>query len=109
MLLRQLSNKTEVAELLVDISQTGLATGLEFDLFKPAAEVPKDFYAENPIQMRVQGKYHEFGLFTSGVAALPRIVTMHDFAIAPSKGGQGRLAMDITARTYRYLEAEEVK
>jgi len=116
MLLRQLSNKTEVAELLVDISQTGLATGLEFELFKPAAEVPKEFYSENPIQMRVEGSYHEFGQFASGVSALPRIVTLHDFSIAPmgkqGKDKQGKdkqdlLAMDITAKTYRYIEGEE--
>jgi type IV pilus assembly protein PilO len=111
MLLRQLSNKTEVAELLVDISQTGLATGLEFELFKPEAEVLKEFYAENPIQMRVQGTYHEFGQFVSGVSALPRIVTLHDFSIAPlgKQGKENLLAMDITARTYRYVEGEETK
>lgn len=113
MLLRQLSNKTEVAELLVDISQTGLATGLEFELFKPEAEILKEFYAENPIQMRVEGSYHEFGQFASGVSALPRIVTLHDFSIAPL-GKQGKdkenlLAMDITAKTYRYVEGEETK
>lgn len=110
-LLRQLSNKTEVAELLVDISQTGLTTGLEFELFKPEAEVLKEFYAENPIQMRVEGSYHEFGQFTGGVSVLPRIVTLHDFSISPlAKEGKGDLlTMDITAKTYRYVEGEEAK
>ncbi len=105
-MLRQLPNKTEVAELLVDISQTGLAAGLEFELFKPQAEVPKDFYAELPISIRVKGDYHEFGNFISGVAALPRIVTVHDVNIEPDKK-DGKLTMDILAKTYRYLDEQE--
>ena len=104
-MLRQLPNKTEVAELLVDISQTGLASGLEFELFKPQSEIPKEFYAELPISIRVKGDYHEFGNFISGVAALPRIVTVHDVAIEQSKK-QG-LTMNILAKTYRYLDEEE--
>jgi len=104
-MLRQLPNKTEVAELLVDISQTGLASGLEFELFKPQAEVPKEFYAELPISIRVKGDYHEFGAFISGVAALPRIVTVHDVDIAPNKDGV--LTMDLLAKTYRYMDDEE--
>lgn len=104
-MLRQLPNKTEVAELLVDISQTGLASGLEFELFKPQVEVPKEFYAELPISIRVQGDYHEFGSFVSGVAALPRIVTVHDINIAPDKDGV--LSMDILAKTYRYIDEDE--
>jgi type IV pilus assembly protein PilO len=104
-MLRQLPNKTEVAELLVDISQTGLASGLEFELFKPQAEVPKEFYAELPISIRVKGNYHEFGNFISGVAALPRIVTVHDINIEPSKDGE--LTMDILAKTYRYMDENE--
>ena len=104
-MLRQLPNKTEVAELLVDISQTGLAAGLEFELFKPQAEVPKEFYAELPISIRVKGNYHEFGNFISGVAALPRIVTVHDINMEPSEDGE--LTMDILAKTYRYLDEEE--
>ena len=104
-MLRQLPNKTEVAELLVDISQTGLAAGLEFELFKPQAEVPKDFYAELPISIRVKGNYHEFGEFVSGVAALPRIVTVHDVNISENK--EGKLTMDILAKTYRYMDEEE--
>lgn len=104
-MLRQLPNKTEVAELLVDISQTGLASGLEFELFKPQAESPKEFYAELPISIRVQGDYHEFGSFVSGVAALPRIVTVHDINIAPDK--DGILSMDLLAKTYRYIDEDE--
>ena len=104
-MLRQLPNKTEVAELLVDISQTGLASGLEFELFKPQAEAPKEFYAELPISIRVKGDYHEFGAFISGVAALPRIVTVHDVDIAPNKDGV--LTMDLLAKTYRYMDDEE--
>ncbi len=105
-MLRQLPNKTEVADLLVDISQTGLASGLEFDLFKPLAEVPKEFYSELPINIRVTGKYHDFGAFVSGVAALPRIVTLHDISIKPAGD---KLVMDVTAKTYRYLEEGESK
>lgn len=104
-MLRQLPNKTEVAELLVDISQTGLASGLEFELFKPQAETPREFYAELPISIRVKGGYHEFGNFISGVAALPRIVTVHDVNIAPNKDGE--LTMDLLAKTYRYMDDEE--
>lgn len=105
-MLRQLPNKTEVAELLVDISQTGLASGLEFELFKPQAEVPKDFYAELPISIKVKGTYHEFGNFVSGMAALPRIVTVHDINITPL-GDSGELSMSLMAKTYRYLDEEE--
>lgn len=103
-MLRQLPNKTEVADLLVDVSQTGLAAGLEFELFQPQAEVPKDFYAELPIKIRVIGTYHEFGEFVSGLAALPRIVTIHDVQIQPRANEVGQLVMEATARTYRYLD-----
>ncbi|MDT8403149.1 type 4a pilus biogenesis protein PilO [Sulfuriflexus sp.] len=106
-MLKQLPSKTEVAELLVDISQTGLASGLEFELFQPTAEVPLEFYAELPIKLRVTGDYHEFGNFVSGVAALPRIVTLHDFVITPAK--DGKLVMKATAKTYRYLDEEETQ
>lgn len=102
-MLRQLPNKTEVADLLVDVSQTGLAAGLEFELFQPQAEVPKDFYAELPIKIRVIGGYHEFGEFVSGLAALPRIVTIHDVQIAPRQTSK-QLVLEATARTYRYLD-----
>jgi type IV pilus assembly protein PilO len=104
-MLRQLPDRTEVADLLVDVSQTGLAAGLEFELFQPQAEVPKDFYAELPIKIRVVGTYHEFGEFVSGLAALPRIVTMHDVRIEPRQEG-GDLVMEATARTYRYLDED---
>jgi len=110
-MLRQLPSKTEVAELLVDVSQTGLNNGLEFDLFKPDAEVPAEFYAELPIKVRVSGSYHEFGKFVSDLAELPRIVTLHDFTIKPGKGaiksGESSLIMEATAKTYRYIEEEE--
>ncbi len=102
---RQLPNQTEVPELLVDISQTGLASGLEFNLFKPNPEQPKDFYAELPIQITVTGKYHEFGTFASGIASLPRIVTLHDIAL--SRGSKDNMVMKATAKTYRYLDEEE--
>lgn len=102
-MLRQLPDKTEVAALLVDVSQTGLAAGLEFELFQPMPEIKQDFYAELPIKIRVVGDYHEFGEFVSGLAALPRIVTVHDVNISRKKGG-GQLIMEATAKTYRYLE-----
>ncbi|MBK8164169.1 MAG: type 4a pilus biogenesis protein PilO [Gammaproteobacteria bacterium] len=127
-MLRQLPSKTEVAELLVDISQTGLQTGLEFELFKPEGERPADFYAELPITIKVAGSYHEFGQFVSDIATLPRIVTLQDFSIGPmsqksgskSQGGknaqdkkaenasQDMLMMEVTAKTFRYLEEEEL-
>ncbi|HQU16832.1 MAG: pilus assembly protein PilO [Chromatiales bacterium 21-64-14] len=105
-MLRQLPSKTEVADLLVDISQTGLASGLEFRLFKPEPEIRKDFYAELPIRIEVTGQYHEFGKFVSGVAALSRIVTLHNISIKP-ENKSGKLIMDLTAKTYRYLEEGE--
>ena len=104
-MLRQLPNRKEVADLLIDVSQTGLAAGLEFQLFQPQNEIPKDFYAELPIKIRVVGDYHEFGEFISGIAALPRIVTMHDIDIKPISGQRaGGLVMEATAATYRYLD-----
>jgi len=105
-MLRQLPNQTEVADLLVDVSQTGLASGLEFELFQPMAENPREFYAELPINIRVIGSYHEFGAFVSGVAALPRIVTLHNIQITRIPGSD-QLAMNLTAKTYRYLEETE--
>jgi type IV pilus assembly protein PilO len=104
-MLKQLPSKTEIAELLVDISQTGLSNGLEFELFKPEAEIPADFYAVLPIKIKVSGDYHEFGKFVSDVAVLPRIVTLHDISITPSKGNKN-LVMELTAKTYRYLEED---
>ncbi|MDX1432568.1 MAG: type 4a pilus biogenesis protein PilO [Gammaproteobacteria bacterium] len=111
-LLRLLPNKTEIEGLLVDISQSGLAAGLEFELFKPQAEQLAEFYAIQPIQIRVTGTYHEFGNFISSVAALPRIVTQHDVAIAPAVAGKpenDQLIMNMVAKTYRYLEEDEIE
>jgi type IV pilus assembly protein PilO len=116
-MLRQLPGKTEVPSLLVDISQTGLAAGLQERLFQPGSEAKKDFYAELPIKIQLSGGYHEFGLFVSGIAALPRIVTLHDIEItrgntrgstrgrAPAPTDQ--LMLNLTAKTYRYLDEEE--
>lgn len=111
-LLRQLPSKTEVPNLLVDISQTGLAAALQEKLFQPATEIKKDFYAELPIKITLTGSYHEFGTFVSGIAALPRIVTLHDIQITPTeKGGGGsfdNLQLELTAKTYRYLDDDEI-
>lgn len=103
-MLKQLPKKSEVADLLVDISRTGLINGLQFELFKPEGEHPVDFYAELPIKMRVTGTYHQFGAFVSGIAALPRIVTLHDFSMGPLDKNSGKMTMDITAKTYRYFD-----
>lgn len=106
-MLRQLPGKTEVPSLLVDISQTGLGAGLEEQLFQPTGEIQKDFYAELPIKLRYTGSYHELGNFVSGIAALPRIVTLHDISIKPVTGGApDELTLDVTAKTYRYLDEE---
>lgn len=102
-LLRQLPNTTEVPDLLVDITQAGLGRGLEFTLFRPEKEQPKDFYAELPISVQVRGSYHELAQFVSDVAALPRIVTFGDISIGSSTK-DGKLTMSAKARTYRYLE-----
>jgi type IV pilus assembly protein PilO len=107
-MLRQLPGKTEVPSLLVDISQTGLAAGLDEELFRPEDEVMKDFYAELPIKIRLTGGYHELARFVSDVAELPRIVTLHNVELKlPKDGTPGVLTMDVTAKTYRYLEEGE--
>ncbi len=106
-MLRQLPSKTEVEGLLVDISQTGLASGIEFELFKPQGERFIEFYAELPISMKMTGNYHEFGNFVSGVAALPRIVTLHDISIVDDQKSNA-LTMTVTAKTYRYLDEAEI-
>jgi type IV pilus assembly protein PilO len=104
-LLRQLPNKTEIETLLTDISQTGISSGLEIAYFKPEGLSPKEFYAEYPIKLKVTGRYHEFAEFVSGVAALPRIVTLQDIFIEPAdKKGGVKLKMDVTAVTYQYLD-----
>ena len=108
-LLRQLPGKTEVPSLLVDISQTGLAAGLQEKLFQPQPEVKKDFYAELPIKIRLSGSYHQFGEFVSGIAALPRIVTLHDIDIkSDSKDAYDQLSLELTAKTYRYMDEDEI-
>ena len=106
-MLRQLPDKTEVANLLVDVSQTGLAAGLEFELFQPQGEIKKEFYAELPINIRVNGNYEEFGTFVSGLASLPRIVTIHNVSIKPIKPGEENMVMNAVVKTYRYLEDGE--
>ncbi|QAU24237.1 fimbrial protein [Dyella sp. M7H15-1] len=116
-LLRQLPSKTEMPELLVDVSQTALSAGLQQELFQPGTEILKDFYAEKPIQLKMIGTYHQFGTFISGVASLPRVVilTMHDVSLAPlnpsAKGGEPGpnqlLVLQGTVKTYRYLDDSE--
>jgi type IV pilus assembly protein PilO len=106
-LLKQLPNKSQMDALLVDINQAGLGRGLQFDLFKPAAqETVRDFYAELPITVRVMGVYHDMGAFASDVGQLSRIVTLNDVDIEAGK--DGNLTMNVTARTFRYLDEEEV-
>lgn len=108
-MLRKLPNKTEVPNLLTDISQQGAGAGLEQRLFQPGQQVIRDFYAELPIKMRLIGSYHAIGAFVSGVASLPRIVTLHDVEITPASKERGVdvLQLDVTAKTYRYLDEEE--
>ena len=106
-MLRQLPGKTEIPSLIVDISQSGLAAGLQEKLFQPQSEIPKDFYAEKPIKIRLSGGYHEIANFVSGIAALPRIVTLHNINITPEdKDVYDKLTMEVTAQTYRYLDEE---
>lgn len=116
-MLRQLPSKTEMPDLIVDISQTALATGLTSELFRPGNETPKEFYAEKPIALRMVGSYHQFGAFVSGVASLPRVVilTMHDISLQPKdKNVRGGIRRDVplelagTVKTYRYLDEEDV-
>lgn len=104
-LLRQLPNETEIETLLTDISQTGISSGLDIDFFKPEGLRPKEFYSEYPIKLKVTGRYHEFAEFISGVAALPRIVTVQEIEIKPSSEKSGvKLTMELTAITYQYLD-----
>jgi len=112
-MLRQLPGKTEMPDLLVDISQTALASGIANELFEPQAEITKDFYAERPIKLRMVGSYHQFGNFVSGVASLPRVVilTMHDISLKRNERDTGapadQLILDGTVKTYRYLDENE--
>jgi len=106
-MLRQLPGETEIPSLIVDISQTGLAAGLQEKLFVPRPEIPRDFYAEKPINIRLTGSYHEIGNFVSGIAALPRIVTLHDINITPeNRETFDKLSIEVTAKTYRYIDEE---
>lgn len=106
-MLRQLPGQTEVASLLEDISQTALGAGLDEELFQPSAEVSQNFFAELPIRLRYTGSYHELGQFVSGVAALPRIVTLHDIRISPiTVNDREELQLDVLGKTYRYLDEE---
>lgn len=110
-LLRQLPETTEVESLLVDVSQTGLAAGLEIKRFKPSSEEKKGFYAELPIALEVSGSYHQLATFISGIAALPRIVTISDMKLEPvdkeEQSSSAKLKMSATAKTYRYLQEDE--
>lgn len=123
-MLKQLPNRNEVPDLLVDVTQTGLSSGLEFELFEPKPEIRKEFFAEMPINVKLTGLYHDMGEFVSGIAALPRIVTLHEITITPlnkggrsstNKGSAGKketpsdlLLMQAVAKTYRYLDADEL-
>ncbi|AKC86086.1 type 4a pilus biogenesis protein PilO [Pseudoxanthomonas suwonensis] len=113
-MLRQLPSKTEMPDLIIDISQTALSSGLANELFQPGPETPKEFYAEKPIALRMVGNYHQFGAFVSGVASLPRVVilTMHDIQLQPKGGGPitrgGALELSGTVKTYRYLDELEI-
>lgn len=112
-MLRQLPSKNEMSDLIVDVSQTALASGIENELFEPGAESLKDFYAEKPISLRMKGEYHDFGAFVSGVASLPRVVilTMHDISLKPTGDSLlgGQLILEGTAKTYRYMDDEEMQ
>ncbi len=113
-MLKQLPKKTEVADLLVEVSQTGLSNGLEFSLFQPDAEIKREFYAELPISINVTGTYHQFGGFVSEIAALPRIVTIHDVSMKPLNKGSSKnqdnqkLVVSLLAKTYRYMDEDEM-
>lgn len=106
-LLKQLPNKSEIEALLIEVNQAGLGRGLQFELFRPGAEQIKDFYAELPIAVKINGSYHDFGAFAADIAKLPRIVTLNNIAIAAAKDG-GLLSLDATTKTFRYLDEEEV-
>ena len=109
-MLRQLPSKNEMPDLIVDVSQTALATGISNELFQPGPETKQEFYAEKPISLRMVGTYHQFGAFVSGVASLPRVVimTMHNISLTPRAGKPGLLVLEGTIRTYRYLDDEEM-
>ena len=105
-LLKQLPNKSEIEALLIEVNQAGLGRGLQFELFRPGGEQVRDFYAELPIAVKINGGYHDFGAFAADIAKLPRIVTLNNISIVPGKDGV--LALDATTKTFRYLDEEEV-
>jgi type IV pilus assembly protein PilO len=105
-LLKQLPNKSEIEALLIEVNQAGLGRGLQFELFRPGAEQVRDFYAELPISVKINGGYHDFGAFAADIAKLPRIVTLNNISVAPGKDGV--LSLDATTKTFRYLDEEEV-
>lgn len=106
-LLKQLPNKSEIEALLIEVNQAGLGRGLQFELFRPGQEQIKDFYAELPIAVKINGSYHDFGAFAADIAKLPRIVTLNNIAISPLKDGI-QLSLDATTKTFRYLDEEEI-
>ncbi|HEX8988478.1 MAG TPA: type 4a pilus biogenesis protein PilO [Rhodocyclaceae bacterium] len=107
-LLKQLPNKSEMESLLVDVNQAGLGRGLQFELFKPGAEVMKGFYAELPITVKLIGSYHDLGAFAGDIAKMPRIVTLNDIEVMEAPGQKGSLMLSTTAKTFRYLDDEEI-
>lgn len=106
-LLKQLPNKSEIEALLIEVNQAGLGRGLQFELFRPGGEQIKDFYAELPIAVKINGAYHDFGAFAADIAKLPRIVTLNNISINPIAQG-GLLSLDATTKTFRYLDEEEI-
>ena len=112
-LLKQLPNKAEMESLLVDVNQAGLGRGLQFELFRPGSEVLHDFYAEMPISVKLLGSYHDLGAFSADIAKLPRIVTLNNLAIQQQGGGSitssSFLTIEMTIKTFRYLDEEELK
>lgn len=106
-LLKQLPDKSEIEALLIEVNQAGLGRGLQFELFRPGQEQVKDFYAELPITVKINGNYHDLGAFAADIAKLPRIVTLNNIAITPLKDG-GLLSLDATTKTFRYLDEAEI-
>lgn len=106
-LLKQLPNKSEIEALLIEVNQAGLGRGLQFELFRPGAEQIKDFYAELPISVKINGSYHDFGAFAADIAKLPRIVTLNNISIVPLREA-GALTLDATTKTFRYLDEDEM-
>jgi len=105
-LLKQLPNKSEIEALLIEVNQAGLGRGLQFELFRPGTEVAKDFYAELPVTVKINGSYHDIGAFAADIAKLPRIVTLNGVSVMPIKGGD--LTLDATVKTFRYLDESEI-